>query len=464
MSQNYNDARLNDQNRNKFNEGLTDQNIYRPGMHYEYNSLNPSDPRLKHGYELSLACQSGTDMVHTIGNVTAIILQFMVDQFPNGTFETVMPSTKIAHRQLRHTPKQIRTMPYPMCIVNPRVSLSGLDDRLAAGSFGTTLWQTTSSRFRNRSEMELLLFSKSDGIEWRGKLNRVVVNFDFVLSFQSATEQLKWASYLINRIPTDGHFFDIDTALELAIPDGFLEETARYAKMTVKDEHGSVARFLDYLNMNSIFPISYRFSSGRHKDAFYTYYMTSLLCKISDLNYTQVTKQNNLVESDCPITFTLRCEFNTIGMFDLSVPNPGPYRVLQPRPCSISIPIFSDTFNERDFPLPYGWKIHSRPIIKLDWNEREIEFGSVLGLTLERMIDYHLENHIDPKLFISVMLRENHSLITEGYDIDWVHRKIIFTTVNYTSTYRLIISVNQLYINDYLKMLYDKSDNALSNL
>lgn len=458
----YNDIRFNDQNRNNFSEGLTDQNINRPGMHYQFNGLDPTDPQLNHGKSLSLACQSGTDMMHTIGNVTGIVLQFMVDQFPNGTFETVMPSTKIAHRQLRNTPKQIRSMNYPMCIVNPRVSLSGLDNRLAAGSFGTTLWQTTSNRFRNRSEMEILFFDKRKGIEWRGKINRVVVNFDFVLSFQSITEQIKWASYLINKIPTDGHFFDIDTALELAIPDGFLEETSGYAEIPIKDVNGSVASFLDYMNMNSVFPISYRFSSGRHTDAFYTYYMTSLLCNISDLNYNSVNK-TNLVESDCPITFTLRCEFNTIGMFDLSVPNPGPYRVLQPKQYSVSIPIFSDTFNERDFPLPYGWKIHSRPIIKLDWNEREIEFGSVLGLTLERMIDFHIQNNIDPKLFISVMLRENHHLITEGYDIDWVKRKIVFTTVNYVSTYRLIISVNKLYINDMLKMLYDKEDNALSN-
>lgn len=456
----YNDIRFNDQNRNNFSEGLTDQNIHQKGMNYSYNSLDPTDVNLAHGYSLSLACQSGTDIVHTIGNVTGIVMQFIVDQFPNKTFNTVMPSVKIAHRQLRHTPKQIRSQPYPMCIVNPRVSLSGIDNRLAAGSFGTTLWQTTSNRFRNRSEMDILLFDKRKGIEWRGKLNRLVVNFDFVLAFQSMTEQLKWASYLINKIPTDGHFFDIDTALELAIPDGFLEETSRYAGIPVHDQKYGVAPFLDYLNMNSVFPISYRFSSGRHKDAFYSYYMTSILCNISDLNYSQVTK-NGMVEQDCPITFTLRCEFNTIGMFDLSVPNPGPFRIIEHKESDISIPIFSDTFNEKDFPLPYGWKIHSRPIVKLDFNEKEIEFGDVLGITLDRLITYHLKNNIDPRLFISVMLRENHSLISDGYIIDWEHRKMILTNANYTSTYRLIISINQLYINDMLNMVYDKQSDAL---
>ena len=148
---NYNDIRHNKQNINNFNEGKTDTNIRDKSLSYQYNGL--SERELPHGYHLSLACQSGTDMAHTIGNVTAIMLQFMLDQFPSNTFATALPSTKIAHRQLRHTPKQIRTQPYPMCIVNPRISLSGLDNRLAAGSFATTLWSTTSNRFQNLSEM-----------------------------------------------------------------------------------------------------------------------------------------------------------------------------------------------------------------------------------------------------------------------------------------------------------------------
>lgn len=456
----YNDIRFNQSNQNNFNEGKGDTDIVTPGYSYQFNSLSPEvNP---HGYHLSLACQSGTDTPHAIGNVTAVVLQFIVDLFPPNTFATVLPSTRLAHRQLRHTPKQIRSQPYPMCIVNPRVSLSGIDNRLAAGSIATTLWQTTSIRYQNRSEMERLFFDSRKGIEWRGKINRVVVNFDFVLSFQSMGEQLKWASYLINKIPTDNVFFDIDTALEMAIPDGFLYETARYAGIPVKDEHGSVAPFVDYLNMNSVYPVSYRFSSGKHKDCFYSYYMTSLLCSISELNYSNVTKAN-MVESDCPITFTLRCEFNTIGMFDLSVPNPGPYRYIEPSSGGITIPIFSDVFNEKDFPLPYGWKIHSRPIIMLDIDETEICFNSVLGYGLEQMLDYHIEHHINPDLFINVMLRENNVLIDDGYYIDWNERKVVFQTVKYQCTYRLIISINQLYINDMLKMLYQKDDNGISS-
>jgi hypothetical protein len=456
---NYNDFHPNKSNINDFNAGIADTNIHTPGYSYQYNALAPENG-MQHGYSLSLACQSGTDTLHAIGNVTAIILQFVLDLFPPETFATALPSTKLASRQLRHTPKQIRTQPYPMCIVNPRVSLSGLDGRFTAGSFATSLWSTTSNRFQNRSEMEKLFFDSRKGIEWRGKINRVVMMFDFVLSFKSIGEQIRWASYLINKIPTDGGFFDIDTALELAIPDGFLEETSRYAGIPVKTETGSVARFTDYLNMNSVYPISYRFSSGKHKDAFYAHYMTSLLCNIGDLNYSNVGRVDH-VEADCPITFTIRCEFNTIGMFDLSVPNPGPFVIRDPKPSGIIIPIFSDNFNEKDFPLAYGWKLLAKPIVHLDWDEREIDIRSIFSDTINMIIDYHLEHGMNPELFLSVKLRENQYLIEDGYYVDWKQRKLIFTTVNYTHTYRLLIAMDHLYVQNLLMELYGKTSNSI---
>ena len=450
----YSDKHPNKSNLNNFNEGITDKNIRDRRLGYQYNGL--SEEINPHGYSLSLACSSGTDVLHSIGNVMGIALQFIVDQFPTNTFATALPSTQLAHRQLRHTPKQIRSQPYPMCIVSPRISLSGLDDRLAAGSFGTSTWGSTSVRFQNRSEMEKLFFDKRKGIEWRGKINRVVVNLDFVLSFQSMAEQLNWAQYLLNLLPTDGnHYFDIDTAMELAIPDGFLEETSRYAGIPVKDENGDVSKFVDYLNMNSVFPISYRFSSGRHTDAFYLYYMSAILCRISDLNYSTVTKAG-LVDTDCPITFTMRCEFNTIGLFDLSVPNPTQKIHLHQKKPSLMIPIFSDYFNEKDFPLLYGWKIHATPLVHMDWGETECAISSSFGTALNEMIDYHLEHKLPVDLLVNVCLRENRNLIYEGYYVDWERRTLVFTNINYTHTYRLIISVNQLYMNDLLKDMYGK--------
>lgn len=452
----YSDIELNKENINNFNSGMT-AGIRDKRTNYLYDDLSKDAKGLQHNYEISLACESGTDIVHAVGNVTAIAMQFILDLFPDNTFATAIPSTTIAHRQLRHTPNQVRTQPYPLCIVNPRVSLSGLDNRLAAGSFGTTTWGPISNRFQNRSEMDKLFFDKRKGIEWRGKVNRVVLYLDFVLSFHSITEQIRWASYLINKVPMENSFFDIDTALELAIPDGFLEEFSHYCGIPMHDCDGGVSTFVDYINTHSVYPVSYRFSSGKHKDAFYMYYTSPILCSIAEFNYINSSKANNLVETDCPITFTMRCEFNTIGLFDLSVPNPGPFMHKAPSNSSIVIPIFSDVFNDKDFPLLSGWEILAKPICQLDWGETEIDISSCLSQSLKEIIDYHIKNSLSIDLFMSVKLRENRCLINDGYYIDWKHRKLIFTNAHYTHTYRMLIAVNKLYVNNWLADMYGKT-------
>lgn len=285
----------------------------------------------------------------------------------------------------------------------------------------------------------------------------MVINLDFCLSFQSIAEQKNWASYLGNRIPVDGRFyFDIDTALELALPDGFLEETSQYAGIPVKDKDGDVSKFVDYLNMNSVFPVSYRFSSGKHRDGFYMHYMTAIMCRITDFNCQNVTKIGQ-VDSDCPITFTMRCEYNTVGLFDLSVPNPTQrVKLIQEKRSSVSIPIFSDCFNEKDFPLLYGWKILATPIVHMDWGENEVYIGGSFGTALNAIIDHHLEHNIPVDIVMSIKLRENHDLINDGYYVDWKRRVLVFTNINYAHTYRLIIAINQLYINDLMLDMYGK--------
>jgi hypothetical protein len=239
------------------------------------------------------------------------------------------------------------------------------------------------------------------------------------------------------------------------LPDGFLQATSEYIGIPVKDKNGSVVPFIDYLNMHSVYPISYRFSSGRHTDAFYANYSAPLLCSIGDFNYSNTTRTGR-VDSDCPITFTLRCEYTTIGLFELCHPNPGMVRILPQKESGVVIPIFSDNFNEKDFPLEYGWVIHAKPICQMDWGEHEVSFEPVLGDDINRILDFHLKHHLKPELFISIKLRENHILIEDGYYIDWENKKIVFTTISYTHTYRVIIAVNKLYIQDTLLTMYGK--------
>lgn len=92
----------------------------------------------------------------------------------------------------------------------------------------------------------------------------------------------------------------------------------------------------------------------------------------------------------------------------------------------------------------------------MDIDETEIDITPVLGTTLLEILDYHLEHHLSTDLFISVKLRENKCLIDDGYYVDWKRRVLVFTNINYTLTYRMIIAVNQLYINNLLSEMYNR--------
>ena len=70
-------------NSNDFSEGKTNRVIRDPAVTYEYGAYSttktPQHSIQNHQCKMSIACQSGTDIMHSIGNVTAIMLQWKCD-------------------------------------------------------------------------------------------------------------------------------------------------------------------------------------------------------------------------------------------------------------------------------------------------------------------------------------------------------------------------------------------------
>jgi hypothetical protein len=92
----------------------------------------------------------------------------------------------------------------------------------------------------------------------------------------------------------------------------------------------------------------------------------------------------------------------------------------------------------------------------MDWDEKEVYIGGSFSNSVNELIDYHLKNHLDVELFLTVKLRENKCLINDGYYVDWKRRTLVFTNIRYTSTYRLIIAMNRLYVQNMLAEMYGK--------
>ena len=218
----------------------------------------------------------------------------------------------------------------------------------------------------------------------------------------------------------------------------------------------SVHDFMRFMNSIFYHPITYKLKGGSNSDEFFMYYMTDVDTVISDLQSNEGTK-NGQIRCNFGISFTVRCEFNTIGYLTLRTPN-----IVRPTVVDTTvdddgsiIPMFSDEINLDDFQLPIGWTVLTWPIFKLDEDESDISLSPVLNQSLEAVIDYHLRMGIPMDTFIKIQFREHGQILNdEAFFIDWHKRNLHIVKPDQHRTYRLIITVSQDYINEMIKTLY----------
>ena len=85
-----------------------------------------------------------------------------------------------------------------------------------------------------------------------------------------------------------------------------------------------------------------------------------------------------------------------------------------------------------------------------------MDFGQLLNTSLNDMYTYHKEKGIPFSTFINIKIMKDNKMlkIVDEYDIDWETKTVITKNVNMASTYRLIIYVNTLYINNLVSSIY----------
>ena len=185
------------------------------------------------------------------------------------------------------------------------------------------------------------------------------------------------------------------------------------------------------------------------------YYLTDIDTVINDVQADQGIKDGQ-VKRAFNITFTMRCEFNTIGYFTLNAPNINKPIMMADTSDPAITTLFSDNIDLDDFNLPVGWIVLSWPIFKLAQGETSIQIDSVLNQSLIALIDHHLRLGIPIERFLKVQFRENGSILSdERFYIDWHTKTLHIAIPDYRRTYRLIITTNPDYVNNMIKDIYN---------
>ena len=426
---------------------ITDSKTKIQGIQYENN---PGAAYGDHIKNTGAMCNSSAS--HTYGNVLGIIEKYITDLFPENLFKTVTASTTLASRQVNHLPHQLQKKEAPIMVLVPRISFGQDENRFLANTLMNDRRTNTHSFWGFGNLLELAKDNKKR-MYIHGHYNRALMFVDVILSFNTYSEQISWMSYIHNMVPI-GHNQFIRAPLELYIPYEFAYLISNVSKVPINKEN-SVYEFMTYMNSIFYYPITYKLKSGSNTDEFFMYYNTDIDSTILDVQAGPGIKDGQIRRA-FDITFTIRCEFNTVGYFTLNAPEIKKNINIPNKDDLVISTIFSDVINLDDFELPIGWKIISWPIFKLEEKQSSISIDGILNQSLRRVIEHHLKFGIPMERFIRIQFRENGQILNhENYYIDWNNRILNIINPNNRRTYRLLVSVSYEYVNNLIKELYN---------
>lgn len=403
---------------------------------------------------------------HTYGNALAYIQKWLLgDIFPKrdtgeSIFKTIHVGSAIAHRQLRSTPHEMLKKTKPMIAFRARIDTD--EDRFLAGTPLTNRMIQEQINF-GKEGLQPFFFDQKNKIAIKYQLNRTVMFVDVVAAFSTKMEQLNYLNLLQNAISI-GHPFDLNTCFESYLSIEMMKVISDLAGIPVEID-GNVAKFLRYMNQNSIYPITYKLQGSTNSQEFYRYYPVKIDTLINSLNHDDDGEKVDQISTNYQISFTIRMEFYSTGfyflfsdrIFKTTIPS-------IPDDASI-IPIFTDALLREDWDLAVGWNQFSRVSCRLSKVHDAVTFDTILNPSIIAAVRYcesrkystELVTRFDTTDIINVKIRKQGRLIFEGpdYEIDYNTFTINFKNTDFGyDTYTLMICINIENINEITKAVF----------
>ena len=405
----------------------------------------------QHGHPVNyIQCQSST--AHTFGNVTAFIQNWLINLFPENLFKTIHVNSKIAHTQLRSTPNEFLKKTPPMFVIRPRIEWRD------SGRFlnGTMLTERQGDLYHRYGGTNLQPFFNDNKrkVSVKYQLNRHVMDFDVILIFNTLMQQINWSNYFLNAVRQEIPFF-LETCLESYLSPELLNQLSICSGIPLKDEDGSSAEFIRYMNQNSAFPITYKLQGSTGTEEFYRYYPAKIDTIITNFNTDEGEKVGHIMDR-YQITFSIRCEFFGTGFYFLFSDKLKKNSIIVSDDNEMMVPIFTDVLTQDDVDLPVGWKLYASPSCMLEKPDDEVDISSLFNDSIIQAFKFHRERGIPIGEFFRIRVRKQGKILQYGKDYEFNPDtlKVTFKNCNTYYTYKIILMLNIEYINNLVKDVY----------
>lgn len=404
---------------------------------------------------------SSVSAAHTYGNAVAVIAKYIESLFPEGYFKYVHMSTKMNFKEFdfrKANMKEANMKKCPMLILRPRIILDD-PDRFMEGCFSTTRFGDDFSA--TLEELTPFFEDKEKSIFVRYLTNRLSIEFDVLVLTETTMDQLNITNYIKNRTRWNMPQM-LPTALESHVGKAVFDMISSSADIPIRDENGSIKRFLDYVNSHSAYPVTYKLKGSTGNDEFFRYYNSNIELTCRDLNTDEI-QMRGMSTDTAQITFSVRTEFFAAGLYyfftkNTEIPIYNDYSALSEK--SILERIFTIQIPEPPVRLAEGFNLYTNSMFSMEdeyVTEDVTAFGELLNKTTKRIIDECNENGVPLDPFIHFEVMKDKELLIQGKDywIDMESYELHTTNCTFEATYRLFIYVNTLYANNMIQGLLD---------
>lgn len=400
---------------------------------------------------------SHMSLAHTFGNVTAFVTEYIKSIFPANYFRTVNISSTMAHRYFNifdNTNREFIRKRKPILIIRPRIDFGETDLFMN----NTLLTTRITDNYIDRDFTNLQDFFSDDdlGIYIKFLLNRIKMSFDISIVVEQQMEQINQFYYIKNAVRQERPFF-MPVALESNIPKNIMKVLSDEVQIPMTN----IPELLEYLNSNTKYPITYKLKNSTGNDEFFRYYPTQLDTMFTNLSMDDGNKKG-FIHDTYTINFTLTTEFFTSGLYYYFTKN---NRSLDEIRLSIDadnsiIPIFTIDNLFSDIDKPPGWNMYTNPMFKVstDKGPDTLDLKDIFNNSIKASIIYHNRQGMTLSPLIKVFVMKDNVKLSEesgDYSIDFNSFLLKINNTNKTSTYRLIVYVNTLYVNNLLTEIYN---------
>ena len=405
---------------------------------------------------------AAASMAHTYGNVTTFINQWLLKLFPKDYFKTNYINSTIAYRDFatfNNNRKQFIKKQKPMLLIRPRVEIDVLDELPLNQTYFCNRIYDVMNEDIDTGNLQNFFHDIDNNRQIQFLLNSLRINFDVSVVVETMMEQINIVHYFKNRV-RQNYDMDVIGCLESFISRDIMYTLAKDAGFEdVFTEEGKhrMGEFLTYVNEHSYYPVTvkYKNSSGRHE--FFRFHHSHFNIAISNLSIDEGSKKN-MVSDEHIINFTVRCDFNTAGLYVYTSENESVFDGL-PEDIEINeatmIPILTPQTFLGSSQLPEGWNIYTMPAFDIDSDDRpySLDFSGLLNTSLNEAVHYHKKNGIPLCTFMHIEILKNNRTMEidrKEYEIDWDNMLVYIHNCNEYQEYRFIMSVNTTYLNDLL--------------